>query len=53
MTTVQEKDTTSLQFIEVLNNLSSFKTAISLLQKNIRILEKNVKKRIKCYAICS
>jgi upstream activation factor subunit UAF30 len=47
MTTVQEKDTTSLQFIEVLNNLSSFKTAISLLQKDTRILEKNVKKRIK------
>ena len=47
MATVQEKDTTSLQFVEVLNNLGTFKTAISLLQKDIRNLEKNVKKKIK------
>ena len=47
MATVQEKDTASLQFIEVLNNLGAFKTAISLLQKDIRTLEKNVKRKIK------
>lgn len=47
MATVQEKDTASLQFIEVLNNLGTFKTAISLLQKDIRTLEKNVKRKIK------
>ena len=33
MATVQEKDTASLQFVEVLTNLGTFKTAISLLQK--------------------
>ena len=47
MATVQEKDTASLQFVEVLNNLGTFKTAISLLQKDIRTLEKNVKRKIK------
>lgn len=47
MATVQEKDTASLQFVEVLTNLGTFKTAISLLQKDIRTLEKNVKKKIR------
>ena len=47
MVTVQEKDTTSLQFIEVLNTLGTFKTNISLLQKDIRTLERNVKRKIK------
>lgn len=47
MTSVQEKDTSSLQFIELLKTLSSFKTKISSLQNQVRTLEKNVKKEIK------
>jgi len=47
MTTIQEKDTSSLQFIEVLTMLSNFKTHISLLQQTVKTLEKNVKKKIK------
>lgn len=47
MATVQEKDTSSLQFIEVLTLLSTFKTQITLLQQTVRTLERNVKKKIK------
>jgi len=47
MASVQEKDTSSLQFIEVLAQLSNFKSQISSLQQTVRTLEKNVKKRIK------
>lgn len=47
MASVQEKDTSSLQFIEVLTLLSNFKSQISSLQQTVRTLEKNVKKRIK------
>ncbi len=47
MASVQEKDTSSLQFIEVLAQLSNFKSQISSLQQTVRTLERNVKKRIK------
>jgi len=47
MTSVQEKDTSSSQFIEVLTLLSNFKSQISSLQQTVRTLEKNVKKKIK------
>jgi len=47
MASVQEKDTSSLQFVEVLNVLNSFKTQISSLQQTVRSLERNVKKKIK------
>tara|TARA_B000000437_G_scaffold210743_1_gene180956 strand:+ start:255 stop:710 length:456 start_codon:yes stop_codon:yes gene_type:complete len=47
MASVQEKDTSSLQFIEVLAQLSNFKSQISSLQQTVRTLEKNVKKKIK------
>jgi len=47
MATVEEKDTSSLQFMELLKTLSNFKTQISLLQNKIRTLEKNTRKEIK------
>ena len=47
MASVQEKDTSSLQFIEVLTQLSNFKSQISSLQQTVRTLERNVKKKIK------
>lgn len=47
MASVQEKDTSSLQFIEVLAMLGTFKTQISMLQQTVKTLEKNVKKKIK------
>jgi upstream activation factor subunit UAF30 len=47
MASVQEKDTSSLQFIEIFAQLSNFKSQISSLQQTVRTLEKNVKKRIK------
>ena len=47
MASVQEKDTSSLQFVEVLTILSNFKSQISLLQQTVKTLEKNVKKKIK------
>ena len=43
MASVQEKDTSSLQFIEVLAQLSNFKSQISSLQQTVRTLEKNDK----------
>ena len=49
MASVQEKDTSSLQFIEVLAQLSNFKSQISSLQQTVRTLEKIVKKRIKTF----
>ena len=47
MASVQEKDTSSLQFVEVLTLLSNFKSQISSLQQTVRTLEKNVKNKIK------
>ena len=47
MASVQEKDTSSLQFVEVLTLLSNFKSQISSLQQTVRTLERNVKKKIK------
>ena len=47
MASVQEKDTSSLQFVEVLTLLSNFKSQISSLQQTVRTLEINVKKKIK------
>jgi len=47
MVTIQEKDTSSLQFMEVLTLLSNFKYQISMLQQTVKTLEKNIKKKIK------
>jgi hypothetical protein len=38
MASVQEKDTSSLQFIEVLAILGTFKTQISMLQQTVKTL---------------
>ena len=47
MASIQEKDTSSLQFIEVLTILSNFKSQISQLQQTVKTLERNVRKKIK------
>lgn len=46
MASVQEKDTLSLQFVEVLTLLSNFKSQIYSLQQTVRTLERNVKNKI-------
>lgn len=46
MASVQEKDTSSLQFTEVLTLLSNFKSQIYSLQQTVRTLERNVKNKI-------